>query len=313
MTIQRCMFQRTATAETGFFFRAIGRFVRPSHNRSPGGKRNGLLPRGCRGPLPGPRCRAMAATGGLIVACLVMSAAHLEAGDSSRLRSEFASPSRHYSTGPLWVWNDLLTESQIIDTLSDLAGQKVKQVWVHPRPGLMTPYLSDAWFRLWKVALREADRLDMNIWIYDENSYPSGFAGGYVPEALPESRGIGIHMQEMKPDKIPNDKVLAVFQVKNNTYENVTSKHEADGLPPEGTYLVAIIKEAPSGGWFGGTWYVDLLQPGVTEKFIEITFDAYRREIGDQFGRRVPGIFTDEPHLCPAGGLHFNRHVADEF
>ena len=76
----------------------------------------------------------------------------------------------------------MLTEQQIRDTMRDLAGQKVKQVWVHPRPGLMTPYLSADWFRLWKVALDEAERLDMNVWIYDENSYPSGFAGGWVPE-----------------------------------------------------------------------------------------------------------------------------------
>jgi hypothetical protein len=43
----------------------------------------------------------------------------------------------------------------------------------------MTPYLSDEWFRLWKLALKEAEKLDMNVWIYDENSYPSGFAGGW--------------------------------------------------------------------------------------------------------------------------------------
>ena len=43
---------------------------------------------------------------------------------------------------PLWVWNDMLTEEQIRGTLRDLAGQKVKQAFVHPRPGLMTPYLS---------------------------------------------------------------------------------------------------------------------------------------------------------------------------
>ena len=46
----------------------------------------------------------------------------------------------------------------------------------------MTPYLSPEWFDLWKTALNEAERLDMNVWIYDENSYPSGFAGGFVPE-----------------------------------------------------------------------------------------------------------------------------------
>ena len=54
---------------------------------------------------------------------------------------------REYSSGPLWVWNDLISEKQITDTLNDLAAQHVKQVWVHPRPGLMTPYLDKAWFR----------------------------------------------------------------------------------------------------------------------------------------------------------------------
>ena len=55
---------------------------------------------------------------------------------SSHVKALFKNPPREYSTGPLWVWNDLLTEQQIRDTLRDLAGQKVKQVWVHPRPGL---------------------------------------------------------------------------------------------------------------------------------------------------------------------------------
>ncbi len=111
------------------------------------------------------------------------------AGELADVKAIFANPPREYSSGPLWVWNDMLTEDQIRSTLHDLAGQHVKQAWVHPRPGLMTPYLGKDWFRMWNVALEEAERLDMNIWIYDENSYPSGFAGGLVPEAMPESRG----------------------------------------------------------------------------------------------------------------------------
>src|ERR1019366_4057185 len=53
---------------------------------------------------------------------------------SAHARTLFKNPPREYSTGPLWGWNDLLTEQQIRDTMRDLAGQKVKQVWVHPRP-----------------------------------------------------------------------------------------------------------------------------------------------------------------------------------
>ncbi|HET6446924.1 MAG TPA: hypothetical protein VFI27_20350 [candidate division Zixibacteria bacterium] len=121
---------------------------------------------------------------------------HAKASDSTEARKLFAAPTTEYSSAPLWVWNDRLTEQQIVSTLNDLANQKVKQVFVHPRPGLMTPYLSSEWFRLWKAALNEAERLNMNVWIYDENSYPSGFAGGLVPEAMPESRGQGIVLQE---------------------------------------------------------------------------------------------------------------------
>jgi hypothetical protein len=48
---------------------------------------------------------------------------------------------------------------------------------------------------------------------------------------------------------------------------------------------------------------VNVLTPGVTDKFLEVTMDAYTREIGEHFGKRVPGAFTDEPQLRPAGGM----------
>jgi len=225
---------------------------------------------------------------------------------SSQIRKQFASPSREYSSAPLWVWNDLLTEQQIAETMADLAGQKVKQVFVHPRPGLMTPYLSDDWFRLWRVALREAEKLDMNVWIYDENSYPSGFAGGLVPEAMPESRGKGLALQEVKTPTGVDDSTIAVFRLTDSAYENITERVRLGEEFPDGRYLVASLRLAQPGGWFGGKWYVDLLKPGVTEKFIEITMERYRQQIGDQFGKRVPGWFTDEPHLAPAGRLHWS-------
>ena len=99
------------------------------------------------------------------------------------IRTDFAAPGVDYAPAPLWVWNDLLTEEQIRSTLRDLAGQGVLQAYVHPRPGLATPYLSDDWFRLWEAALDEARKLGMKIWIYDENSYPSGFAEVWFPNA----------------------------------------------------------------------------------------------------------------------------------
>src|ERR1035437_8212863 len=161
------------------------------------------------------------------------------AGGSAHAKALFKNPPREYSTGPLWVWNDMLTEQQIRDTMRDLASQKVKQVWVHPRPGLMTPYLSADWFRLWKVALKEAERLDMNVWIYDENSYPSGFAGGWVPELMPESRGRGLAFREAKAAPKWSDDIVGVYRLESSTSENVTAKVKAGETLPAGGHLLA--------------------------------------------------------------------------
>ncbi|MCY2993158.1 MAG: glycosyl hydrolase [Planctomycetota bacterium] len=233
--------------------------------------------------------------------------------DSAAARKIFTAPPRQYATAPLWVWNDMLTDEQIRGTMRDLAGQKVMQVFVHPRPGLMTPYLSDEWFRLWKVALDEAEKLDMNVWIYDETSYPSGFAGGHVPELMPESRGRGLTFRDEKqPPKIGPDTV-AVYRVTANTSENITEKLRGGESLAEGQYVVASVVRATNSPWHGDRSYVDLMYPGVTEKFLEVTLDAYKKNIGDQFGKRVLGSFTDEPNVRPAGGLPWTDHLPAEF
>ncbi len=239
--------------------------------------------------------------------------APLAAQDSAAIAKQFKSPSRDYASAPLWTWNDLLTEEQIVSTMEDLAGQGVKQAFVHPRPGLMTPYLSKDWFRLWKVALREAERLDMNIWIYDENSYPSGFAGGIVSEAMPEAHGKRLDIKPATEAPAASENLIAVFRADGEKYEDVTAKVTSGEKLPKADYLVCSYNLSPVGGWFGGKFYVDLLHPGVTEKFIDVTLEAYRREIGDQFGKRMPGWFTDEPHLAPGGGLHWTPGLPELF
>ena len=235
------------------------------------------------------------------------------ADDSTTAKALFKNPSRDFSTGPLWVWNDLLTEHQIRETLQDLARQKVKQVWVHPRPGLMTPYLSEDWFRLWKVSLEEARRLDMNVWIYDENSYPSGFAGGFVPRAMPESRGRGLTFRSEKSAPKWSENLVGVYRLAGTNFDNVTASVKASENLPDGEYLVATEVRDQNNGWHAGGPYVNLLSPGVTEKFLEITLEPYRKNFAGEFGKRIPGVFTDEPNVRPVGDFPWSEFLLAEF
>ena len=244
------------------------------------------------------------------------------------IKKNFAAPGTDFSTGPLWVWNDLLTEEQIRSTLADLNAQHVNQPFVHPRPGLATPYLSDNWFKLWDAALDEAEKRGMKIWIYDENSYPSGFAGGYVPDASPESCGFGIDVQfydelaGKNGDWNVGDSVIHVIEqfptgTKDRSIDVLTAKESGKSVPaktdPNSRWIVVSKRFAGTSQWFGGKTYVNLLTPGVLDKFIGFTHEAYRKRYGAKFGNVIPGSFTDEPQLASAGMFSWADDFTDEF
>ena len=54
---------------------------------------------------------------------------------------------------------------------------------MHSRVGLITGYLSPQWMGLVRACVEEAKATGTEAWLYDEDKWPSGFAGGMVPEA----------------------------------------------------------------------------------------------------------------------------------
>src|SRR5581483_4807826 len=124
----------------------------------------------------------------LVAALMFVSAAAPATVDSlDRLKAQFPKPPAEFSTVPFFVWNGDITEAMIDRELRDFSQQGVHALMIHPRPGLITEYLSDRWFQLVRYTVTQGKKLGMEVWLYDENSYPSGFAGGHVPAEMPES------------------------------------------------------------------------------------------------------------------------------
>ena len=99
----------------------------------------------------------------------------------------FEEPGADFRPAPFWVWNARMDSSDIDRMLPDFARQGFGGVFVHPRPGMETEYLSEDWFNLWSYSLEKGRELGLKLWIYDENSYPSGFAGGHVAARWPDT------------------------------------------------------------------------------------------------------------------------------
>ncbi|MHB1628099.1 MAG: glycosyl hydrolase [Bacilli bacterium] len=231
-----------------------------------------------------------------------------------KLKERFTTPTSDYRTAPLWVWNDDMSEQVIDIQLQELKNHGFGGAFVHPRPGLVTEYLSDDWFSKWSHALETAKKLDMKLYIYDENSYPSGFAGGHVPAQLPDCLATSVtyrieristfqENQGSAPKWVANSNFLKVYvcAVANDGNDLIRIDHEVTDIPKEqwheyGDWIMSFeIVPAQTMSWMGGFAYVDMMRPEVTQAFLKTTYEAYYERFGADFGRNIPAIFTDEP------------------
>ncbi|MDI6782570.1 MAG: glycosyl hydrolase [bacterium] len=170
----------------------------------------------------------------------------------------FQNPGPVYRTAPFWSWNDKLVDAELIRQIHEMKKQGFGGFFMHSRVGLITPYLSAEWMNRIRTAVKEAKKNGMFAWLYDEDKWPSGFAGGIVPKLGKTYRMHALGFDQ----KTQETKVLTM---------------------PMGL------------AWFNGTSYVDLLNPDVVDVFLKSTHQAYSRVCGTEFSTVVPGIFTDEP------------------
>jgi len=202
---------------------------------------------------------------------------------------------------PFLVWNGEVTEQEIDRHLNAFQSQGIHGFFIHPRYGLITEYLSQRWFDLIGYTVKRAREMGMEAWLYDENSFPSGFAGGHVNEQMPESWNEGQGLRPVKQSKLEPDaakRYAAILRRNGGAWEDITAG-TAEYAGKDGEFALYEITYYPRTAWYGGWSYVDLIRPGVTQKFLDVTMPGYERAIGYAFGKTVPGIFTDEPNIEP--------------
>ncbi len=120
----------------------------------------------------------------------------------------------------------------------------------------------------WKalVAGVEACRkLGLVVWLYDEEGYPSGAAGGLVLRENPQFEALELAFDRSRPDPF----------LLRPAYEHTHA----------------------SNNFHAARRYINLLDDRAVRSFLHKTHDAYRDHLGKHFGRTIEAIFTDEPSL----------------
>ncbi len=87
---------------------------------------------------------------------------------------------------PFFMLNDASTLSEKLAYMRRCRAGGIKALTLHPRAGNLIPFASQEWFEMIAGIVEEAARIDMKIWLYDEDPLPSGGAGGLVMAERPD-------------------------------------------------------------------------------------------------------------------------------
>ena len=102
------------------------------------------------------------------------------------LQQILTNPDISNRSAPFWGWNDRLRPEELVRQIKDMKDKGMGGAFIHSREGLETPYLSDEWMDDVEASIHCAREEGMELWIYDEDKWPSGSVGGTVSAADPE-------------------------------------------------------------------------------------------------------------------------------
>ncbi len=264
-----------------------------------------------------------------------------------------------YRPVPFLFLNHKLEDDHLKWQIKEIKEKGLRGFFMHPRPGLLTPYMSVEFREKIRLMVEQAQKLGIEAWLYDEDPYPSGAAGGKVIYHHPEylARKLTVHTTFAEGGKnftfdFPIGHIVAIFAIneKNKSetidlteyagpirdrwgyvrrYNTYYGSMPADTFPHWRSDATGIKNrfhwDVPSGKWkiiafvetyemtYWGPWggYVDLLNDDAVDDFIEKTHEVYKKDLGEYFGKTIPGIFTDEPKWI--GWLPWSPEVPEYF
>lgn len=96
-----------------------------------------------------------------------------------------------------WALNDDCRDATISRFIAAFVQGEAAAVCLHPRSGLLKPYGGEAWFEFVKRTVDRCAARGLDVWLYDEDPFPSGNVGGWLTLEHPEYRALEIRRYEL--------------------------------------------------------------------------------------------------------------------
>lgn len=241
----------------------------------------------------------------------------------------FANPPAEYRGAPFWAWNGRLETEEMKKQIDCFKEMGFGGFHIHSRTGMQIPYLSDEYMKYVRGSIEYAGQKGMLAWLYDEDRCPSGFAGGLVtkdqkfrirylvltPRTQAESVACGqVRMEDTHACRSAEGPLLAAYDIILDTdgyllnFNRISKDQEAKGRK-----WYAYLETPAQNPWYNYQTYADTLNKNAMDRFLEITYEGYKKAVGEYFDTTVPSIFTDEPQFSHKTCLRDPEDTKDVF
>lgn len=218
----------------------------------------------------------------------------------------FENPTSEYRAAPFWAWNSVLCQDELKEQIDIFKEMGFGGFHMHVRQGMETPYLNDEFMDAVACCVEKAKDEKMLAWLYDEDRWPSGYAGGMITQHKKyRQRFLLMTKQDREStDDLScayengTDYFLGAFDVELNKkgemvhFQKIERNHAG-----KNKWYYFLGTQAGGEPRYNFQSYVDVMSKEAIDQFIQSTHEVYKNRIGEEFGKTVPAVFTDEPML----------------
>ena len=235
-------------------------------------------------------------------------------------------------------WQHGESKEALVEEIRQMHENGVGGFIVEARPH--PDFLSYGWWRDLDIIIEEAKKRKMEVWIFDDSSYPSGVGAGKIKELYPEyvktylaehhidvvgprknaTIPVGAWIEASEAEGVHNlsgngsEELICVLLAKRkngtesldvDTIEDVTDRIHDGKIEiniPEGSWRIFIVTKTNSGGEEWTKDYVDPLNQKAVAKYIDIIYEEHYKRYSEEFGKTIKGFFSDEPRFGNIAG-----------
>jgi hypothetical protein len=183
-------------------------------------------------------------------------------------------------------------------------------------------FLGERWWYDLDLILDEAQKHGMQVYVFDDAHFPSGFAAGLVRDHHPEL--LKVYLDERHIDArgplSGSSFNLSAWLAPGETLVRITAARRADGDSfmdgstlvdltsntadgklywdvPVGSWRIFLLVCTRSGGEEGTCDYINPLLPEATRAYLDYVYEPHYHHYASLFGSTFAGFFSDEPRF----------------